>query len=1006
MALAAAPPAAAFYRAYVDTLELSLGGCEACLREDGTRVHVATRTGVFPVAVSRPDRPAGLFAPDPAFAANPFAYAEGLSYDPASGTLSVASNGTYRLPDGGELFVSQEPSVSFGASHAYSGPEYPLDSPAIREGWAKGESPLTGCSCVPEVDFGDGLVVSWRSTPSRSGGGPGGLPDGMRLEWDYEPGGVWATCLVGTNVVWRKWASHECKPDYGGRSDLLDGPDEDECECGDGAEEGPSLGSVRFRIPLGSPYAGVTSGFLYFSREEEFAPEPSSFRLMARGDAYVTDVTDGGVRTVACHDFRGRTLVVSPSGGEDAVEIEVRDTASGSLLHTWWVWLDYGGGMTFEKTSVLGNTMELKTISCVSGGWEERDEMSDVTETRGVREEDGVTREERVVVCGGAVVSHVVTDSSRIGSGTNEVMRQTARRELGAGGAWKTSQATYWDDAAHPHRHGCPRLVSGDDRPWTYAAFDDLGRETFRLEQADGSPAPADSAGYSLANLPQVVDATATVFGYDPLAGDSAHTNDSDRARTESRYAVAGGVATLVSRTWRRYVHSETNGLPFVTVTTVRARSQSAGMDDPGNAVSSETRYDAEAGAVPYVLRGRLFERVGEDGVVTRCETEVSGDTVRTVERRFLGGVEAKTRRVSVVDFNHGNVLYEAEALSSDGTEFGWRENAYDEKNRLRSTAYDDGSSETNAYSCCRLLWSVDRHGARRVRHARTGTDHLEHAFVDESVKDLPKDEKYYCEPWGNSTFVNYSPVTVHRFDGAGRETNTVVRTGRISNGELSSGMELHPGMKAVSSTAYPEGVSDVSETVGFRGLVTRRTVLSAQSAETTVEEEFAPGEETPSAVVTNVSVRGGGTVEWRTTAGRDATVATPAWACRCRFSEYGADGCRVDFDIAESSDGGTVTNSVVEHDFLGRVVRRTTPTSSEVREYDGASTRVLSTVDEVSGVAATNLYDEAGEQVGAVSGGVEEIRRTDYEFSSNVWWRIERSGQIAGGVTNSQSET
>ncbi|MBQ6330974.1 MAG: hypothetical protein IJI35_18300 [Kiritimatiellae bacterium] len=68
------PPPAAFYRAYVDTLEISIGGCGAYMREDGTRLHVATRTGSFPVSLSRPDRPAGLSAPDPVFAANPFAY--------------------------------------------------------------------------------------------------------------------------------------------------------------------------------------------------------------------------------------------------------------------------------------------------------------------------------------------------------------------------------------------------------------------------------------------------------------------------------------------------------------------------------------------------------------------------------------------------------------------------------------------------------------------------------------------------------------------------------------------------------------------------------------------------------------------------------------------------------------------------------------------------------------------------------------------------------------------
>ena len=991
----------AFFRACVDTLELTFGGgCDTYLREDGTRIHVATHTGQFPVTVLRSDRPAGLSAPDPAFAANPFAYTVGLSYDPDDGTICVASNGTYRLPDGSELFVSSEPTVTFGSPHTYTGPDYPLDSPSLRDGWTRGDSPLTGCSCVPETDFGGGLVVRGDAPPSR--GGVDGLPDGMHLEYDYRPGGVWVTCLAGTNVVWRKWAPHNYLPEYGGSWNELDEPEECDCDCGDDTAEGPSVGSVRFRIPLGSPYAGITSGFLYFNQSEEFAPTPSSFRLMARGDANVSDTMEDGVRTVSCFDFRGRTLVISPIDGEDAVEVEVRDTASGSLLHTWSVSRGYYGGMTFVKTSILGNTMEHKTISSVYGGWEERDEISDVTETRSVRDEDGVMREERIVECGGTVVSHVITDSSQIGTGANAVMRQTERRELGAGGAWKTSQATYWNDPTHPLRHGCLRLVRGDDRAWTYTAFDDAGRETFRLEQRGGSAAPADSAGYSLSNLPQGVDAFATVFGYEPLEGDSAHTNDFASARTESKYVVSGGAATLISRTWRRYVHSETNGLPVVTAVKTRACSQSAGMDAPDNAVSSETTYDAQSGLVPYVLRGRPLESIGEDGTVTLFETGTIGDVVRTVERRFVGDVEAPTRRVSDVDFRHGNLLYEATSLTADGTEFGWRQHVYDEKNRLRSTTYDDGTSETNAYSCCRLLWSSDRHGARRVRHAQTGTDHIRHSYVEASVVDLPKDPYYHYGPWSDGTFRQHSPVTVHLFDGIGRETNTIVRTGKLDGDTLTLGTSpTRSGFISESHTAFPQGVSDVSETVGFRGLVTHRTVSSAQSAETKVEEEFVPGEASPSVIVTNIALRGGGTVEWRGRSGK--------WTRSLSFADYAADGTQRSYDITESSDSGTVTNFVTAYDFLGRVASVTTPTATTTYAYDGASPRRLSSVRDSGGsvsVSTTYLYDEAGEQVGAITGGVAEERRTTYEFFSNAWWRVERSAQIAGGVTNSPSAT
>ena len=184
----------------------------------------------------------------------------------------------------------------------------------------------------------------------------------------------------------------------------------------------------------------------------------------------------------------------------------------------------------------------------------------------------------------------------------------------------------------------------------------------------------------------------------------------------------------------------------------------------------------------------------------------------------------------------------------------------------------------------------------------------------------------------------------------------------------------------------------------GIGGFLTRRMQFASQSCETTAEGEFAPGEASPSSVATNVSIRGGGTVEWRGRSGK--------WSCRRSFSEYGADGCRTDYDVSESSDGGTVTNSATSYDFLGRVARRATPLSQTAYEYGGPSPRVLSTLDEASGVAVTNLYDEAGEPVGAVSGGVEEMRRTGYEFISNAWWRVERSAQIAGGVTNSPSAT
>ena len=1014
----------AFYTARVDTLSVTLDGCVSFVGEDGSRLFVAENARTFGVTLRRPERPASMPAPDPVFATNPFAYSPGLFYDVAGGVLSVVSNGFYTLPDGSQLFVSDIPKVTFGSPHAYAGrtlsfsqggvsvkSPYPLDGVALCAGWSKGASPLTGCSCVPEVDFGDGMVVRGGAGHLRS---VGDSPGGFAFDYDYEPGGVWVTCLSGTNVVWRKWAPHNCDSENGGKSDSLDDdddgipdPEEGDCECGDDADtEGPSLGSVRFRIPLGSPSDGIISGFLYIDSPEPFIPEPASFRLLARGDASVSDTTTGGVRNVACSDFGGRTVVLfNPEWNDDVVVAEVHETATGALLHKWTIEGD-STEMTFMKTSRLDNTMASRTISHENDAWIERDNISDVEDERRVLktiDADGFLREERVVRCGGLVAIHTITDSSLVGTGTNAVLRETARRELGADGAWKTSVATYWNDPAHPKRHGSARLVSGDDRQWVYTAFDECGRETFRLVQRDGSPPPLDSSDWSLSNLPSGVAAFAEVRSYDPVAGDSSHTNDLRKARVISKYAVSDGSATLVARTWRTYFHSETNGLPVVTVITARASSASAGMGDPGNAVTCETRYDEQSGLLPYCLRGALVSATDENGVETLCETEFVADRLRTRERKFFSGVEFPVRRISETDIRFGNLLFDASEISSDGSQFDPVERVYDEKNRLRSVSYRDGSVETNEYSCCRLLWSRDRNGALRGRYAETGKDHLYHAFVDASVSSLPKEDDFYDEPWGYGTFRNYAPVTQHRFDGLGRETNTTERTGKFENNSLS--MQItHGGLSASSTTIYPQGVSDVSETTGYRGLVTHRKMLAAQDVETTIEEECEPGEMAPSIVVTNVSIRGGGSVIRR--AWRDAVTLSWKWTETSRFSSYGADGCRTDYDVTESSDNGAVTNSAAEFDFLGRTLRRATPASSVVSFYDGASSRVLCTYDEVSGVVTTNLYDETGEQIGNIASGVASESRTEYVFRSNAWWKVVRTSAYSGDITNTTAAT
>ena len=60
----------------------------------------------------------------------------------------------------------------------------------------------------------------------------------------------------------------------------------------------------------------------------------------------------------------------------------------------------------------------------------------------------------------------------------------------------------------------------------------------------------------------------------------------------------------------------------------------------------------------------------------------------------------------------------------------------------------------------------------------------------------------------------------------------------------------------------------------------------------------------------------------------------------------------------------------------IGRVVREVRPTSDVTYTYDGASPRVLSATDSMSGETVIRLYNDLGEAVGQVKNGV--TNRTD----------------------------
>ena len=133
-------------------------------------------------------------------------------------------------------------------------------------------------------------------------------------------------------------------------------------------------------------------------------------------------------------------------------------------------------------------------------------------------------------------------------------------------------------------------------------------------------------------------------------------------------------------------------------------------------------------------------------------------------------------------------------------------------------------------------------------------------------------------------------------------------------------------------------------------------------------------------------------------------------WTEERRFTDYAADGRRIEYVVTDSYDCGTVTNSVSTYDLLGRLVSSVVrgangSTIVTVNAYDGTTARILSSTrlaPTLSPRISTYLYDDFGEQVGTVLDGVSTRTDTMYETeASNVVWRVETTS-VTGSSTNS----
>ena len=951
-----------------EDLSMQSGGCSFAGDETGGTVR-APRPGISDV----PDPSLSLRGPSPARAPR---------RAPRSG--------------GGSLIVF-DPSVGWGCSwygcdsdglgYDWEGDwyceedYYPLDSKCLRRKWYR--------------DWGGGWYTGACELSVSSGVGEGrGGPVSTSVD-----GNVGSVYVDGVKV-WSGTAEHVHSGDGCGdyREDVLaDGCDSCDTDCANGncaGLEGTTLGSLKFRIPLGAPVKGQVAGFVWFATEGPISVSKSTFELLAHPDAHVTDSLSGSVRQIRCTDSRGRDLDLENI--PDGVRITIREHATQTLEHTWEI-VNVGGSdsmVRLRKISRQNNVMSDETYTCSDGDWTLFDNVAGVGThleiSYGPFDDERVLKSEtRTTTDGeGRVLSAVTTEWSRVGECDNAVVRETRRVErTGLNERW--SQADYWNDPAHAGRHGRPRLVWGNDRSWTYTDYDGRGHATLRVEQRGDASVPADFpyvVSNGLFNAACLANAFVTMNDYTPLDGDAAHADDAAKPRVETRYLVRNGTATLVGRTWHRYTRLVRGGYDAIRHETWRAASQDAAFGDASNAYSHEIVYADTGAGTPLLMRGASAESLDEDGILTVNVHSLPSTNVLSCATRRRGPdgtTPFPTYEVVERDAQYGTVLRRTMRLAADDTVVADEQSLYDSQNRLRSTTYLDGTSLTNAYSCCRLLWSVDREGRRTRRSALTGSDHLYNAIEDEWLADVSTNGMFR--------------VTQHFFDALGRETNTVVYAGSTPGEATNS---LASAGKALSSetTVYPDGDSDYAVHTDARGKVTvSRTDVLGDCVERG-EAVFTNGVEVVR--TKSRSYFGGGSSirrEW----GSGVLTASTSWTEERSFDDYLADGRRVAYVLTDSSDCGTVTNSVTTYDPLGRAVSVETPLGVTSNVYDGATSRLLSSVYTAGPVRRETLYlyDDLGEQVGIVRDGVTNRADVAYELFSNQWWRVTREATVGPGT-------
>ena len=285
----------------------------------------------------------------------------------AAPRFSAGRNGD---PPGGRYLVIVDPWVSYGYAHYGCWHDYPYDW-----GWYG-----YWCDCTPECGCGvDGhsavnCYIDWS--------------DG----WECE-----AVVEVGGTEVWRGSAYHcvwVCDHDDDEESGSCPcGCDESCAHCSCAKSDGPSQGSIRFRIGLGVNSDGEKIGFAWFESDGPVRIAPQLFEVDSRPDVRVQTRNSSGAVHVTTYATDGRDLAISTVS--DGVSIAVSRHGASLPLETWTVTnvSNLNSVVRLVKRDDAGSVLEDWTYSCTGRPGEWVWEVADNVDRTFVPDYGGVVEE-------------------------------------------------------------------------------------------------------------------------------------------------------------------------------------------------------------------------------------------------------------------------------------------------------------------------------------------------------------------------------------------------------------------------------------------------------------------------------------------------------------------------------------------------------------------------------------------------------------------------------------